>query len=71
MPVMLAGAVGDISIQNVPDYATLNKHGPPADSGGDQAERPVLIGIKADGKVAQCAISEGQRFAMDGDRHIF
>jgi hypothetical protein len=26
MPVVLAGAIGDMSIQNVPDYATVDQH---------------------------------------------
>ena len=68
--MMLASAIGDISLQNVPNYATPDLHGVPGDDGGDQAERPVLMGVKGDGKVAQYAVGERHCAALDGDRDI-
>jgi hypothetical protein len=38
MPVMFAGTIGDISVQNVPHDATLDQHVASADTDGDIAE---------------------------------
>ena len=66
--MVLARAIADISLQNVPNYATPDLHGVPGDDGGDQAERPVLMGVKGDGKVAHWMVtetsSEGSQFRL-------
>ena len=70
MPMMHAIAIDNISFNVIANYAALDEHNVRLDTGGDLAERSVRMGIEANGKVAQSAVGECHRVAVDDDGYV-
>ena len=71
MPMMLADAIGNVSLDSISDYAALDGHEALPEADRDLAKRSVRMGIEANSNVAQAAGGEPQRFSTDGDGYVF
>jgi hypothetical protein len=69
--MMLADAIGNVSLDSISNYAALDGHGGPlVAGGGDLVERSIRMGFEANGRIVQSAVGERQRFAADGDGYV-
>jgi hypothetical protein len=70
-PVMLAGCVVDVSMENTPGDAPLNLCGTAAAVDVRYSECPVRLRVEADGVILQLGVGKRQHVDMDCDRYIF